>query len=224
MAQRTEHQRALWRFFLKLAHLSLVGFLSVVLSSKELTKESAYALCGGNQARSRSSSAVQNSGDARLIEPGKSAEDNLGPGESQFYGVSINSGEFLRVTIKQRSLDALTVTLLGPNGKRLVQADVVYNATEHDILSLESLLGTRCLSFVADASGTYRLALHAPKTALVAAHYELEIEERRMATAQDKTLIAAERATAEGDRFLAQMTGASLRNALEKYTEGLAHW
>jgi tetratricopeptide (TPR) repeat protein len=102
-------------------------------------------------------------------------------------------------------------TSLGPGGNTL------------DEKSSKLTLGLP-ISLVTEDTGSYRLEVRPAEKDAPAGRYELKIEERRAATAQDKDRIAAARASAEGIRFYSQQTAQSLQKAIEKYQEALTLW
>src|SRR5262249_37511585 len=51
------------------------------------------------------------------LEPGKPVERELSGGQSHFYEIAMTSGQYLRITVSQRGIDAL-VALFTPDGKK----------------------------------------------------------------------------------------------------------
>ena len=57
------------------------------------------------------------------LEPGKPVERELSGGQSHFYKITMTSGQYLRITVSQRGIDAL-VALFAPDGKKISEADM----------------------------------------------------------------------------------------------------
>ncbi len=144
------------------------------------------------------------------IEPGKSIERDLAGGESHSYLITLASGQFLQAVIAQRQLD-LTATLFGPDGRQVGQFDSRW-------------YGPEPVCYVAEVSGSYRLAIQPLHRTAARGSYQLSVEELRAPTPQDRTRVAALNASAEGKRLIGQGVAQSLKLAKEKYEEALSRW
>src|SRR5262249_33169034 len=125
--------------------------------------------------------------------------------------------------VEQKGVDVVVV-LLGPDGKKLDEAD-----------SQNVRQGTETLSFIATISGSYKVEVHPPKEALAkealakealakktrAGLYEIKITELRTATGQDQNRIMAEKAYRQGQSLRAEAMAQSFTKAIEKYQEAL---
>jgi tetratricopeptide (TPR) repeat protein len=140
----------------------------------------------------------------------KPVERELGQGESHSYQIALESGQYLRVLIDQRGID-VGVTLHGPDGQKLAELHCRHN-------------GPTPVSVIAGVSGMYRLEVRSLEKEEATGRYEVRVEAIRLATIQDKSRIAAERAFAEGDRLRTEWTVESSRKGIEKYEEASRHW
>ena len=113
------------------------------------------------------------------LEPGKSVERELAVGEIHSYRVILTAGQFLRVVVSTKE-DGTFVTLLGPDGKQVIE-----------IFSHNSKQGMM-IRAVAEAAGDYRLQLRPRNERTPAGKYAVKIEELRVATLQDRKQFAAD--------------------------------
>lgn len=158
------------------------------------------------------SSETQATKDAPLLEPGKAVERELAGGETQEYRIQLTANQYLKLVAEQKGVDVV-VSLFGPDGKKLVEVDSP-NGTQ----------GPEPVSLIAIASGSYRLEVSSPDKSAKSGRYELTIADLRTATEQDKRREAARQVFAEAEQLRAQGTAASLRKAIEKYSEALPRW
>src|SRR5689334_5153945 len=56
------------------------------------------------------------------LELGKTIEGQIAGGQSQEYHLSVEAGEYVNVSVEQRSID-VTIACIGPDGKTLLAAD-----------------------------------------------------------------------------------------------------
>lgn len=158
------------------------------------------------------SPAVQRKKAPSTLKPGKPIERELSGGGAHSYALKLKSGQLLRVDAEQKGVDVV-LTLLGPDGKVLVEVDSP-NGTQ----------GPESLSHIASAKGTYTLKIGSPENQAPAGRYTVKINELRAATELDKALISAERAFREAVQLNAQQTAAALSKAVAKYEEALGLW
>jgi tetratricopeptide (TPR) repeat protein len=145
------------------------------------------------------------------LEPGKTVERDLAGGESHSYLITLASGQVLHAVIAQRQGD-LTATLFGPDGRQLSQFDGLWHGPEP-------------VCHVAEAPGSYRLEIRPFNQTAPRESYQLKVEGLRAPTPQDRTLVAAIKASTEGKRLIEQGGGAqSFRLAQGKYEEALPRW
>jgi tetratricopeptide (TPR) repeat protein len=142
------------------------------------------------------------------LEPGKPVERELSGGQSHFYKITTASGQYLRITVGQRGIDAL-VALFTPDGKKIGEAD-----------SEKALVGSETMSVIAEAAGAYRIEARSAERTAKTGRYEIKVEELREATVEDKYRVAAEALFREAGR-LKQGTLEAKRKGVEKYHEVL---
>jgi len=152
--------------------------------------------------------AAQNGSDP--LEPGKTVERDLAGGESHTYLISLASGQFLHAVIAQRQTD-LMATLFGPDGRQVGQFDGRW-------------YGPEPVCYVAEASGNYRLEVRPLNQTATRGAYLLKVEELRVPTPQDRTWVAAIKASAEGKRLIELGGAQSFKLAKDKYEEALPQW
>ncbi|HKQ78967.1 MAG TPA: CHAT domain-containing tetratricopeptide repeat protein [Blastocatellia bacterium] len=116
--------------------------------------------------------------DARPLVVGQPVERELIGGQNHSYKITLEAGQYLNAVVEQRGIDVV-VTLLGPDGKQLIEVD-----------SPNGKLGPEPVSWIVEAVGDYRLAVRSlEKNA--AGRYEVKIIELRAATEQDLPLVEA---------------------------------
>src|SRR5262245_31022388 len=142
------------------------------------------------------------------LEPGRPVERELSGGQSHFYKIAMTSGQYLRVVVSQRGIDAL-VALFTPDGKKIGEVD-----------GEQMTVGLETISAIAEAAGAYRIEVRSADKTAQTGRYEVKIEELREATAEDKYRVAAESLYREGER-LSQGTLEERRKGIEKYQEAL---
>src|SRR6266511_86198 len=146
--------------------------------------------------------------DSISLEPGMPVERELSDGKSHFYKIAMTSGQYLRITVSQRGIDAL-VALFTPDGKKIGEVD-----------GERMTVGLETISAIAEAAGAYRIEVRSVKKMAKTGHYEIKIEELRDATTEDKYRVAAESLYREAE-LLSQGTLEEKRKCIEKYQEGL---
>jgi CHAT domain-containing protein/predicted negative regulator of RcsB-dependent stress response len=149
------------------------------------------------------------SGEQELsLELGKPIERELSGAQSHFYKITMTSGQYLRITVSQRGIDAL-VALFTPNGKKIGEVN-----------SEQAAVGVETISAIADAAGAYRIEARSAEKTAKTGRYEIKVEALREATAEDKYRVAAEALFREAD-LLGEGTLEEKRKGIEKYQEAL---
>src|SRR6266542_534591 len=146
--------------------------------------------------------------DSISLEPGMPVQRELSDGKSHFYKIAMTSGQYLRITVSQRGIDAL-VALFTPDGKKIGEVD-----------GERMTVGLETISAIAEAAGAYRIEVRSVKKMAKTGHYEIKIEELRDATTEDKYRVAAESLYREAE-LLSQGTLEEKRKCIEKYQEVL---
>lgn len=146
------------------------------------------------------------------LELGQPIEREMKGGEIHVYRVSVASGQLLRVVVHQRGIDVV-VSLIGPDGQQILEID-----------GLRGEQGPEPVSVVTEITGTYLLKVGSPDSQAVPGRYQVKIEALREPTLQDRSQIAAERASGEAVRLYKEGTAESVGRAAEKFEESLPHW
>jgi len=146
------------------------------------------------------------------LEEGKIVERQLTGGKTHSYQVSLAAGQYLRVSADQRGID-FEIRIFGPEGQGLIRMD-----------TLNSTQGPEIVSVIAEQSGSYRVEIVSPDTAVPDGRYEVKIEALRAATEQDRKWIVAQLAYAEGGRLRAQQTAETRRQAIQRFEEAARQW
>src|SRR5262245_11332012 len=142
------------------------------------------------------------------LEPGRPIERELSGGQSHFYKIAMISGQYLRVAVSQRGIDAL-VALFTPDGKQISEAD-----------GERMTVGVETISAIAEAAGSYRIEVRSVEKTAQTGRYEIKVEELRDATTEDKYRVAAESLYREAE-LLSEGTLEERRKCIEKYQEVL---
>jgi len=155
---------------------------------------------------------AQTSSAIARLEPGKPVETELAGGQTHEYCIELPASQYFHVVVDQRGIDVV-VALWGPNGNQIAEVDAPNGA-----------YGPESLAVVVDTAGTYRVAVRSLEKNVPAGKYEIRVAELRTATEQDRQLIQAQAAVAEGKALLEKPSAASLKRALEKGGEALAQF
>src|SRR5215813_7815179 len=129
----------------KAAHHSLPLLLSLFLLMDTVARASAPSPRMPAQGSPGPNPIAQGEKDMRPLEPGKPIERELAGGQSHSYQITLTEGQYLRVVVEQRGVDVV-VTLLSPDGKKLIEVD-----------SPNGAQGPEPLQWIVEAPGTYWL-------------------------------------------------------------------
>lgn len=143
------------------------------------------------------------------LELGKPIERQIGEGEAHAFTLKLEAGEFVHVFVYQHGVNVV-VSLIAPDGKRLLDADTPVSTQEAE-----------WLTHIAGTAGEYRLEVRAVEKGAAAGAYEIKVEEQRKATAEDEKRVAAEAAFVEGTRLYSEKKDESYRQAVKRYKEAL---
>src|SRR5215470_211041 len=120
--------------------------------------------------------------DSISLEPGKPVERELSGGQSHFYKITMTSGQYLRLTVRQQGIDAL-VALFTPDDKKIGEVN-----------GERTTVGSETISAIAEAAGAFRIEVRSAEKTAQKGRYEIKVEELREATAEDNYRVAAESA------------------------------
>jgi CHAT domain-containing protein/Tfp pilus assembly protein PilF len=151
--------------------------------------------------------------DNRPLKAGDSVQRSLATGESHAYFLSMESGQYLQLSVEQRGI-GLVVTLAGPDGGRLSQT-IVPNDRYVSIT----------LSLITKSAGEYKLEIEPQREATSPGKYELKVEALRAAAPQDADRISANRLMNEARLMGAlQKSADAIPAVIEKYYQSIALW
>jgi CHAT domain-containing protein/Tfp pilus assembly protein PilF len=121
------------------------------------------------------------SNDITSLELGKPIERELSGQQEHRYLIQIAEGQYTRVVLDQRGVDAV-VELLSPEGKLILEFD---NETR--------VQGEEKVEFVTTATGNYQLLVKAKYPRLASGRYQIQLTETRAAAENDRLLDEARR-------------------------------
>jgi hypothetical protein len=110
---------------------------------------------------------------------GSDLSRKIAGGEVHSYKVSLEAKQFFNVIVEQQGADVV-VTLYGPDGKQLVEADNQLADYEPERVLL-----------IAETTGDYRLGIRTYGKDTAPGQYRLKVAELRAATARDVELVKA---------------------------------
>src|ERR1051326_510652 len=145
-----------------------------------------------------------NEAEARELTLGSAVEREIGGSDLHSYLVPLRLGKYMRVVVMQKGIDVV-VRLIGPDNKQIVAVD-----------SPNGAYGPEAISLIADATGNYRIAVKSFDAGHRPGRYEIKLEELREPTADDGTVIAAQRMLSEAEQLSGIGTAESLNRAIEK--------
>jgi CHAT domain-containing protein/Tfp pilus assembly protein PilF len=160
------------------------------------------------QANASERSEAQNFQESSSLELSKPIERELSGGESHFYQITMSSGQFLHIEVRQLGIDVVVI-LYAPDGKKISEAD-----------SENLIEGSETVSAIAEAPGAYLIEARSAEKTAKAGRYEIKVEELRAATAEDRYREAGEVIFREAEQ-LRKGTLEAKRKSVEKYYEAL---
>ena len=152
---------------------------------------------------------AQTKDDIRSLEPGQTVVREIAGAESHVYPIKLSAGQFMRVVAVQRGID-IVLELADPGGKEVWKADFSRNFG-----------GQESLSFEAVVPGEYRLMLRPSSKTAPKGIFDLRLELKTSATADDKKRINAERLLMEG---LESTRQSNHQTGIEKALQVLPLW
>ena len=183
----------------------LFAFLFSFLGDQVINAQKSPAI---NQIRQdRADVASQRRAEARALEPGKSFEREIKPGETHSYLLKCEAGQFTQINVEQRGSN-VGLALFGVDDKLILGLN-----------PMDDTEGIKRLPVLADVSGVYRVDVRG--RGFETGRYEMNISQPRHATQQDRDYAAAEMMVQEARLLLSQGTGQSKRNAIGRYLEAL---
>ena len=149
---------------------------------------------------------------ADALELGADSSDSreISAGAARVYEIKLRASEYLRLLVNKGDLN-LKVTLLTGEGLKLKEF-------------VSRRYGPLRVSFIAPATGLYRLELLSLETDTSVRRYDLRVEGIRKANARDQKDELASRSYAEAERLRTEWSARSLRAAIEKYRTAARGW
>jgi len=155
---------------------------------------------------------IEDKKDTLRIELGVPVERTLSGGEVHTYEINLKVDQFINLVVDQRGIDVV-VTLLGPDGKQIVEVD-----------SPNGSRGPEPVWYVSAAAGTHKVVVRSLDKEALAGKYEIRIEKQRAATTEDRKRADAQRDLIQGAQLLTQKTEESSKQAAEKFSSALDLW
>lgn len=150
--------------------------------------------------------------DNSLLELGNGFDRMLVGGEVHSYRIIVGAQHYLRLDVYTSAIDVI-LTLFGPDGKKLKEADTPISAA-----------AGKSIVWISETQGEYRFEVRARENNAAAAMYNVTFKRLLPVTEQNKNFIIADSATVEGWRLREIATEKALREAIEKFTEAIPHW
>jgi CHAT domain-containing protein len=183
-----------------LTNYLILLFLSNLLPLKSLSQALGYTLDQLRQsaqeaAQEATRGATQEPGgtsdekNVRPLEPGQPIRRGLASRQVHNYRIKLSADQFLRVVVEQQKID-LAVQVLKPDGQQIFKFDLE-----------KRLEGQEEVSLVAEAAGDYRLVVQPAQPAASAGGYQIQTEEVRPATENDRALHKARKLYDEACRL-----------------------
>jgi len=144
--------------------------------------------------------------DLTRLETGVALHREMSGGQTHAFALPLSAGDYVHLVVMQRGIDVV-VRLFDPQGKKVLEVDSP-NGTE----------GPEPVFWVAEAAGDYRLEVNAPDPGVTPGKYDVEVNERRPATGDDRLRTEAERMF--GEAVLLDAQGAPAK-AIPVFREAL---
>jgi CHAT domain-containing protein/Tfp pilus assembly protein PilF len=145
--------------------------------------------------------------DIRPLMPGPPVKRELTDGERHIYQIKLSASQFLKVIVKQQGIDVVA-RISGPDGGQILEFDS--EIRPH---------GREQVSLVAEVAGDYLLMAQPKQNGSAPGSYEIQIDELRAATENDRALQEAHKQYGEALKLQRagkyHETAAAARRALE---------
>jgi tetratricopeptide (TPR) repeat protein len=141
------------------------------------------------------------------MEPGLLAEDRIGAGTTKALTLTLAAGEYVHVEVDQNEVD-VALSLVGPDGARLVDIDAAANAADPE-----------SLHFAAMAGGVYSLEVRAADPDAVEGGVRIHLKQIRVPEGRDLSRVSAQSAFTAGSALLRD--GATRARGIFKLVDAL---
>jgi CHAT domain-containing protein len=148
----------------------------------------------------------------RPLPTGVVVEREMAAGRIHPYTLRLESGQFLHVGLTQQGID-VALTLVGPDGTR-----------SRDVDFSDGPQGRETLSFLAEASGEFRLEVRSRAGAAGEGRYALRAEPPRSPRPADRDRLAAEGLLSDGHRRHLEGKAEGYRQAIASFAKALPLW
>ena len=155
-------------------------------------------------------SAAQSENRPDSLQPGKLIQREIANGEAHSYTLNLAAGQYAYVVVNQKGVDVV-VTAYGPDGAKITEM----NGPTHNH-------GPEPVFLLAESPGTYRFEVKSET--MRTGPYEIKLEQLRIATAEDRSRIAARKLFDEAMAIRDQRTEQAYQQALEKHLSALTIW
>ena len=147
-----------------------------------------------------------------FLTPNTVAEKELAAGQVAAFRISLDAGQYLRVVVQQRALEA-TLAFIGPDGQLAGEMESPYGT-----------YASQTLSILADAKGDYRIEVRAATDNPATGSFTIRIEDLLTPGHVETTRVQAERAFMRARKLGYQVGIEVWGNAIEEYKVALSHW
>lgn len=135
---------------------------------------------------------------------GVSTSRDIAGGATHSYRTTIASGHYIRFVLEQQGID-LAIKIINPDGRLLMEGDAAHGPEDQERLAA-----------IIESGGVFRVEVHSPDKNAQAGRYELTIQDQRLATDADRSLVAGQAAYAEAERARLARP-AKRQEAIKKY-------
>ncbi|HKQ75530.1 MAG TPA: CHAT domain-containing tetratricopeptide repeat protein [Blastocatellia bacterium] len=174
-----------------------------------------------SQWRSSAKSHAQEINQPPTLTLGAPVESEITSEQPLTWLISVSAGDYLRLLV-DANRDDVAAELFAPGQSGRFGDKPLFSAAGN-VLNYHQ---TNIFSFIAEASGNYRLEVFVSDKDAISKRYEIkaQIKEQRPATSRDRTRIEAERAELEARRTSESATLKQRRQAIANYERALALW
>lgn len=173
--------------------------------------QSAYSSAG----KSGTLRPAQQSEDIRLLSLGAPFEREISGDQTQAYRITLATGQLFRCVIRQMGFE-VSVTLTGPDGQKLDVFDEPIGENRN-----------REIFFIVQTDGDYGVSIRLRGKNVPTARYQIQVEELRLATEQDRTRARAVKLVRDARQVYWKTTPVTNEEAqkyLEAFDEAMRLW
>lgn len=139
-------------------------------------------------------------------------EREIAPGDVHPYVITLKAGEFVRFVAQPKDVN-IALAFESPSATRVSTIDQLDTSSDPETLSA-----------IATVDGRYRLLVTISPKWMNSGAYDIRLDERRPAVAQDADRIEAERLLTEGEGIRTRHTAESFQAAEELYARAFRLW